>query len=306
MQPFYESVAIPAERSCLIFDRQLPEFTFNWHYHPECELTLTVNSRGTRFVGDDVAPYGDGDLVLIGPNLPHAWQSHSLIDGALPHRAVVCWFSRDWAEGLGRLMPELRAVSRLLAEADRGVRFGAAIGARLREQLIGLCMLSPAEQVLGLQMLLSALAEADDRTTLASGPLALSELARDRRRMERVLAYLHAHFREPIRLEPLSALSHLSDSQLQRVFKRATHMSISAYVTRLRIGAACRMLAESDHGMGTIAAECGFYDGAQFSRVFAAFMGKTPSRYRADFRAPGPARPDGVFRMTERRRPLPR
>ncbi|WP_212744130.1 hypothetical protein [Ramlibacter sp. 2FC] len=64
---------MPTDRSWLLFDRQLPDFPFNWHYHPEFELTLTLNSEGMRFVGDHIESYGDGDLVLVGPNLPHAW-----------------------------------------------------------------------------------------------------------------------------------------------------------------------------------------------------------------------------------------
>jgi hypothetical protein len=50
-------VAIAPDRSLLVFDRHLPEFRFNWHYHPEFELSLTVNSRGIRFVGDHVGQY---------------------------------------------------------------------------------------------------------------------------------------------------------------------------------------------------------------------------------------------------------
>ena len=68
-------MAIPPDRSLLVFDRHLPEFRFNWHYRPQFELSLTVNSRGMRFVGDHVGQYEDGDLVLIAPNLPHAFQS---------------------------------------------------------------------------------------------------------------------------------------------------------------------------------------------------------------------------------------
>ncbi|WP_299755993.1 hypothetical protein [uncultured Boseongicola sp.] len=72
---YFETVAIPPDRSLLVFDRHLPEFRFNWHYRPEFELSLTVNSRGMRFVGDHVGQYEDGYLVLITPNLPHAFQS---------------------------------------------------------------------------------------------------------------------------------------------------------------------------------------------------------------------------------------
>ncbi|MFD1807581.1 hypothetical protein ACFSHQ_03685 [Gemmobacter lanyuensis] len=76
-----------------------PRFPFNWHYHPEFELTLTVGSRGMRFVGDDVGQYDDCDLVLIAPNVPHAFQSQELLRGASEHRAVVSWFAQGWIEG---------------------------------------------------------------------------------------------------------------------------------------------------------------------------------------------------------------
>ena len=70
---------------------------FLWHYHPEFELTLTLNSRGQRYIGDDIANYDDGDLVLLGPNLPHTWCSAEKIDAASPHIAIVMWFTESWA-----------------------------------------------------------------------------------------------------------------------------------------------------------------------------------------------------------------
>lgn len=283
MQPWFETVSIPPDRSWLLFDRQLPGFPFNWHYHPEFELTLTVNSRGMRFVGDDVGRYGDGDLVLLGPNLPHAWQSEALVEEGV-HRAVVCWFTRDWAEALIALMPELAPVALLLSEAGRGLAFDAATVTRLRPRLLALGTLSPARQVLELQAILLDLAAAA-RRPLASGEIAVSTIPRDRARMQRVLDWLHAHYDQPLRLAPLCAVAHLTESQLQRVFKRSTRMSISRYVTQLRIGRACQMLVQTDLPTSRIAAECGFSDAAHFARQFRASKGLPPSHFRGRFNA---------------------
>lgn len=283
--PYFETVRIPPDRSLLVFDRQLPEFPFNWHYHPEFELTLTVDSRGMRFVGDHVGQYDDGDLVLIAPNLPHAFQSQALIGTAPQHRAVVCWFTQDWASGLSAVMPELAPVAALLAQARRGLRFGAATTARLRPQILHLGQMDAIGQVMTLQSLLVALAGAPDRTPLATGEVTVSDLPRDRARLQKVLDHLHAHYDQPLRLQPICELVHLTESQLQRVFKRSARMSISAYVLQLRLGRACQMLVQSDLPVGRIATDCGFSDAANFARRFKTVRGVTPSGYRACFRS---------------------
>ena len=282
-QPFFETVTIPPDRSLLVFDRRLPEFPFNWHYHPEFELTLTVGSRGMRFVGDDVAAYDDGDLVLLAPNLPHAFQSRDLTRGAEAHRAMICWFTESWASGLMAAVPEMRPLGPLLAQARRGLCFGAPTAARLGPDILRLGALDPPGQVLALQSILLALAAAPDRRTLARGEVDAGALPRDRMRMRRILDHLHATYDQPLRLAPICARVHLTPSQLQRVFKRSTRMSISAYVAQLRMGRACQMLAGTDLPIGRIATDCGFADAADFARRFRAARGTTPSAWRAGF-----------------------
>ena len=284
MQPWFETVTIPAGRSWLLFDRQLPGFPFNWHYHPEFELTLTVGSRGMRFVGDNVERYDDGDLVLLGPNLPHAWQSEALVGDARLHRAIVCWFTREWMEGLMALMPEYGSFAALAESAGRGLVFDGQTVMRLRPRMLALGELSPARAALELQAILLDLAAAPARP-LAAGEMSVSENPRDRERMRRVLTWLHAHYREPLRLAPLSAIAHLTGSQLQRVFKRSTRLSLSQYVTQLRIGRACQMLVQTGLPMSHIAAECGFSDTAHFTRQFRAAKGLPPTHYRRNFKA---------------------
>ena len=90
MKPLLEKVTPPDGASWAWLDRRLDDaIPFQWHHHPEFELTLTLNSVGQRFIGDHIGEYGDGDLVLIGPNLPHTWASRAKRDAALPHVARV-------------------------------------------------------------------------------------------------------------------------------------------------------------------------------------------------------------------------
>ena len=96
---------------------------FQWHHHPEFELTLTLNSRGLRFIGDQVGEYDDGDLVLLGPNLPHTWASREPVRVDEPHVALVLWFDLEWAQRVTSGFVEFRKVDELLTRARRGVQF---------------------------------------------------------------------------------------------------------------------------------------------------------------------------------------
>ncbi|MCM3372911.1 AraC family ligand binding domain-containing protein, partial [Bacillus velezensis] len=89
MKPQYEHVTFASGCSIRVYHRQLARIPFEWHRHPEYELTLTLNSRGQRFIGDHVAHYADDDLVLVPPNLPHTWSSNARIDRDAPEVALV-------------------------------------------------------------------------------------------------------------------------------------------------------------------------------------------------------------------------
>lgn len=284
MRPWFEKVTIPAGQSWTLFDRRLPAFPFNWHYHPEFELTLTLNSIGERFVGDHVAHYDDGDLVLVGPNLPHAWQSRAAPVPGAPHRALVAWFSKDWARGLTAPYPEFAGLDALLVEAARGLSFSPAVSAAVRPRLLALVDASAAARWLGLVEILLLLAADHGRQPLALHGFAAGD-ARERARLERVLAHLHAHYAGPVRLATLAGLAAMSESQLQRSFKRCTRMTVSDYLAHLRIGRACALLLESERPVAVIAAQAGYTQPGYFARQFRALKGMTPLEFRRRFSA---------------------
>jgi AraC-like DNA-binding protein len=280
MRPWFEQVVVASGASWTLFDRRLPAFPFAWHYHPEYELTLTLNSVGERFVGDHVAHYGDGDLVLVGPNLPHAWQSRSALRADEPHRALVLWFTPEWARGLTDPYPELGSVRKLLADAARGLTFSAETAHVARTRILALVDAAPATRWLGLVEVLVLLAADGRRQPLALLGFTADDAPRERARLERVLEHIHDHYVETIALATLSELAAMSDSQLQRVFKRCTRLTVGEYVAQLRIGHACALLLESDRPIGHIAEAAGYSQPSYFTRQFRELKGMTPMAFR--------------------------
>ena len=160
MKPQYEHVTFAPGCSIRVYHRQLARIPFEWHRHPEYELTLTLNSRGRRFIGDHVAHYADDDLVLVPPNLPHTWSSNARIDRDAPEVALVIWFDGDWARRLADCCPEYAPLRSLLRRAAPGLRFDTDAARAMRARLLQLLDSSPRTRLAAALDTLADLAEA--------------------------------------------------------------------------------------------------------------------------------------------------
>jgi AraC-like DNA-binding protein len=283
MKPFLEKVQRPPGASWAWLDRRLDDgIPFQWHHHPEFELTLTLNSRGQRFIGDHIGDYDDGDLVLIGPNLPHTWVSRERsADG--PHVAQVMWFHPDWAASLGDTLVELGPVTAMLKRAGRGLSFSRATAIAARSRIGTLFQAPPEARVLPLLDLLAFLATDDEPTPLANSPATVPAGPGDRTRIDRVLDHIHLNYGAPLALPELAEVAALSVSGLHRMFRRHTQQTISSYVTALRIGEACALLSGTSRPIAHIAGDVGYDSLANFNRQFKALKAMTPRAYRAQF-----------------------
>lgn len=283
MKPYLERLTTDEGASWATLNRRLDDgIPFQWHHHPEFELTLTLNSRGQRFIGDHIGRYEPEDLVLIGPYLPHTWHSLDRPDASEPHIALVMWFLPEWAERL-TANAELRAVGAMLARSANGLRFSPDAAAAVRPLIEQLFTQPPIERFLGLVTVLTRLAADHQATPLSTTAPELAPSAIDRGRIDRVLNHIHNHFAEPISIAQLADIAALSPSGLHRTFLRHVRLTVSQYLTRLRIGRACALLSSGSMPIGVIAGEVGYDSLANFNRQFRALKGTTPREYRAAF-----------------------
>lgn len=281
MKPWFEKVTIEAGCSWTLLNRQLAdEIPFEWHHHPEFELTLTLNSKGHRLVGDHSGGYHDGDLVLVGPNLPHSWCSHSAVNDDKPHVALVAWFTDAWARGLVTSFPELAALNAVFADAQSGVQFSNAAAAEVRPLIEQLPEIAPAERLLVLLKVLERLSHDSARVRLCAPTGKDLVRAASDDRIRRVLDHLHANFMSPLKVEDLAQIACVSPSTFHRLFLKHTRSTLVDYVRRLRIGRACSALSEGKLSIAAIAELSGYRNIANFNRQFRATKGMPPREFR--------------------------
>lgn len=107
------------------------------------------------------------------------------------------------------------------------------------------------------------------------------------RRLARAREYLSAHFREPVSLDDVAAEAGVSKFHFVRLFRAATGQAPHAYLVRLRLQCARRLLRDSELTVAEVAASCGYASAAHFGRAFARETGQTPTAYRAARRGGG-------------------
>ncbi len=249
-------------------------FPFIWHWHPEYELTLILRGRGERYVGDHIEPFTEGDLVLIGGNLPHSWSA--TVRRQRWCEAVVVQFdpmrmgTSLWA------LPEMQPVMRTLECSSRGLVFDDDA---VRDVLAGLPALRASGRLVRLLDVLTRLADLEPRPLCSPG-YRVGPSRRDQERLENVLATLHTDFRDEVSVGPVAQMLGLTPEATCRFFKRSTGRTLIQYVHALRVAEACRLLGETDDNISDIAFEVGFGNLPHFNRVFRRERGMTPRAYR--------------------------
>lgn len=287
MKPQFERVTFPKGCSLRVYHRRVSEIPFEWHHHPEYELTLTLNSRGWRFVGDHIGQYQAPDLVLVPSDMPHTWASTATLDDNDPHIAIVIWFSGSWALQVAEILPEYANLRKLLRNASSGLAFSqeAATGMiGLLDRLLGEDAVSRLHTALNL---LVELAQVPAISLSKTGATLPASSDAEPAQLTRVLNHLHKRFSEPLRIDALCRIGNLSPRSLHRLFVKHTGESVSSYLSKLRVARACMRLGETGLPVNIIAQEVGLPNLANFNRQFRRVRQLTPTAYRDYFRSHG-------------------
>ncbi|MFD2571222.1 AraC family transcriptional regulator [Spirosoma soli] len=283
MKALFEKLPFDAQKSLLVRRFCLPYFDAPWHYHPEYELTYIVKGYGRRFVGDHVESFQAGDLVLLGPNLPHFWRSdEDFYKGEAKSRveSIVVQFPIAFVEQGLATVSEAGAIRQLLDRSRYGLCLGLPMSQFLADQLEALPNQSGFKQLLNLLAILHELSADTQARLLASDGYQLAPGMAETERMKRVLEFVLVNFREEIRVEQIASVAGMVPAAFCRYFKKRTRKSFIDYLNELRISHARKLLASQDMSVGQVGLECGFNNSSHFHRQFKLHTGTTPLNYQ--------------------------
>ena len=283
MKALFEKVAITEQSSLLVRRFKLPYFDAPWHFHPEYELTYIAAGYGRRFVGDSIESFQEGDLVLIGPNMPHFWRSDDDFYGdARPHpvESIVIQFPTGFEQRGLVALPEAEPIRQLLDRARYGLRFSPAASRQVAGDMSRLVTRSGFDQLLAFLDILNQLTRDPAAELLASEGYQLAPSEAETERMKRVLEYVLANFKEDIRIEQIASVAGMAPAAFCRYFRKRTSKSFVEYLNELRVSHARKLLTKGDASVGQVGLECGFNNISHFHRLFKQHTGLTPLNYQ--------------------------
>jgi AraC-like DNA-binding protein len=282
MALLYEKISLITESSLIARWNKNQHFTFPLHIHDEYEIVYIVESFGTRYVGDSVESFQEGDLVLVGSKLPHTWQNNEIFSknqSSHQVKAVVIQIGTDFYQ-LATKFPELSNIKALLEKAHRGICFNHKALPQCKDLLQKLPDLFGFDKFINTLQLLDLLATTNEYRLLASNSYTKLDQNNTIDRINDTLQFISVNYQNSIKLSEIANQFNMSTTAFCNFFKRKTGKTVITYINEYRIAQACKMLISTDKNIGEIAFECGFNNISNFNRTFKSIIGKTPGIYR--------------------------
>ena len=263
-------------------ERRDPQEPFGLHAHEFAEIVIITSGRGLHVTGKESYPLNLGDVFVIGGSRQHDYHSMErlcLVNilfqpgklnlrnydlRTLPgyHALFIlepAWRQRHQFNSRLRLTPqELIALMALVDKLEE----------ELRTRAHGFKFMATASfmHIVGYLSRCFAKAKNPDSRALL--------------RIGEAISHLEAHYQEPIDLDQLAGIAHMSKRNFMRNFQAAMNRSPIAHLIQLRVNHAASLLRRTDHNVTEIAFQVGFSDSNYFARQFHRLLGITPSKYR--------------------------
>ena len=271
-----EICPITGEDLFIILDHTNAKFEYPIHCHPEYEINLVINTKGTRVIGDSEESFSDLDFVMVGPYIPHVWKS----DLETNH-VVTIQFSGDLINFQILNKRLFVPIKQLLLDSMQGLHFYGKEAERIKDEIIELTRMQGFQTATKFLNILNSLAQAPRRKLVSNIYETESLIHQSKsRRISKVCRYIEEHISQKITLTDAAALVNMSESAFSHFFKRQTGISFITYVNNLRVAKACDLLANTALSASEICYDCGFNNKSNFIRLFTKRKNMTPIEYR--------------------------
>jgi AraC-like DNA-binding protein len=286
MKAILQKVPEYADSSFAVQRFESAYFDTPWHFHPEYELVYIREGYGKRFIGDNISNFKQGDLVLLGSNLPHWYRNDEIYynnDPSLKVSSIVIQFTTDFLGETFLLTPEMFEIHHILQKSQKGLEIKGSLADKISKMVIEITELKGMDRLLHLLAILNTISKSDGYDLLSNKGPSGGINTTDPKRINKVYEYVMNHFTEPITVNDAAELIHMCPSTFCRYFKKRTRTTFTFFINEIRVGHACKLLIEGDLSITEICYKSGFNNISYFNRQFKSRKKLTPQAFRQEY-----------------------
>lgn len=260
-------------------------FPTPWHFHPEYELVLVVESTGKRIIGDHISEFGPGNLVLIGPDLPHLYRNDAefyLPNAKLKAKSIVVHFDQETFSDGFLSLPESKNLNQLLAKSSKGINITGHTNTLVSKMLFEMLELNGMARWLKLLEILNCIAESDHLELITTNFI-VGRNGAESERMKKVLDFVYRNFKQDITIETIAGIANMANNSFSRYFSQRTRQSFTSFLNEIRLAYATRQLIETQKSVLEISLDSGFNNLSNFNSQFKMRYQQSPLNFRKNY-----------------------
>ena len=277
MKVEYEKISPDTGSSFRLIHWKSENDRYFWHYHPEYEIVFVRKGSGKLHIGEHLKNYEEGELVFIGPDLPHTGFGYGVIG---EHEEIVVQLRKDFLGEEFMQKPELQHIRKLFERAKQGLSFQGKSRKIVAAKLQKMLTFSHFERLVELLNIFDILATTTEFTVLNAADKRFDFNHKDEDRINKVYEYVEQNYQKNIDIQTVADLANLTVPSFCRYFKKISHITYTDFVNEYRINQACRLLFENKP-IADICFEVGFNNISHFNKTFKQLKGLSPREYKA-------------------------
>lgn len=283
MQPLHFKVPRLKEETIRVESWDLDNFFEPIHFHEEFQISLILEGGGSLFVSESVVPFRNGEIYLLGKNLPHVFRNSGFDfpnHGHKNAKAISVFFNQDVLKNALNEIPEAYAIRRLLDLSVYGIRVSEKQQVIISKKLTSLTDKGSFDRILGLLEILEDISKDNKLTFLSSLGIPIHTVQENIPKINKVFDFIRNNYNERITLKQVAELVNMSPTAFCRFFKYKSQKTFSRFLIEVRIANACRLLYQDDFNTSECCYGSGYNNLSNFHKHFKSVTGMTPLEYR--------------------------
>ena len=259
-----------------------------WHYHPQYEIILIKEGIGNCYVGDNISPFSEEEIFLLGPNIPHVFRNDPeyFVNGSRKMvKAIVLYWNYRFIKNDLFNLSEFTPIIELLQQSKRGLLIKGVSRKHVARLLNKVVNKEGIDRILEFISMLHFVATKAEYEPLSSLGFSATIDEKEVNKLNKIFDYLLKNFSRTITLKEIADISNMSPTTFCRYFKKITNKTFITFLNEIRIGHASKLLIENKNkNISQICFESGFNNLTNFYIQFHKYKKLSPMEFKHKYK----------------------